>query len=96
MICITEHAKRKLKETLATNVDMPQARLRLVDRGKGDLGLGIDIQREDDKTVVYNDSIVLIVEQKLADSLDGVTLDVEDTGEESEFVLYKTSSLLET
>jgi Fe-S cluster assembly iron-binding protein IscA len=96
MICITEHAKRKLKETLTTNVDMPQARLRLVDRGKGDLGLGIDIQREDDKTVVYNDSIVLIVEQKLADSLDGVTLDVEDTGEESEFVLYKTSSLLET
>lgn len=95
MIHITERAKRKLKEILVATVDMPQARLRLVDRGKGDLGLGIDVQRKDDKTVVYSDSIVLVVEQKLANSLEGVTLDVEDIGEESEFILCKTSSCLE-
>ena len=42
MIAVTNRAKEELKKILKAKVNMPQARLRLLSRSKGQLGLGVD------------------------------------------------------
>ena len=87
MINITERAKQALKQILAANIDLSQGRLRLMDRGQGKLGLGVDIEMPGDELVKYDGSTVLVVERGLAANLKGVTLDVEDSGNGSKLVI---------
>jgi Fe-S cluster assembly iron-binding protein IscA len=87
MIAITERAKQELSKLLAEKVDWPGARLRLIDRGQGNLGLGIDIEAPGDHIVEYEGIKVLIVEPELAKNLQGITLDVDDTPEGAELVI---------
>ena len=87
MINITERAKQALKQILVANIDLSQGRLRLMDRGQGKLGLGVDIEMPGDKLVKYDGSTVLVVERVLAANLKGVTLDVEDSGNGSKLVI---------
>lgn len=89
MITVTDKAKQELKKTLSDNVDTPGAGLRLVAREGGQLGLGVDIQKADDEVVEFEGSKVLIVEKKLADTLNKITLDVEDTKEGNRLVLLE-------
>jgi len=90
MINITQRAKKALKKILTANVDLSQGRLRLMDRGQGKLGLGVDIEMPGDELVKYNGSTVLIIERGLVANLKGVTLDVEDSLEGSKLVIdYK-------
>lgn len=89
MIGVTERAKEELKNVLSQNVDNPQAGLRLVDRGDGQLGLGIDIENPGDQIVEFEGSKVLMVEQQLATRLEGVTIDVEVTEEGAKLVLVE-------
>ena len=89
MITVTDKAKQELKKTLSDNVDTPGAGLRLVAREGGQLGLGVDIEKADDEVVEFEGSKVLIVEKKLADSLNKITLDVEDTKEGNRLVLLE-------
>ena len=79
MICVTERAKQELKKLLTTSVDWPGARLRLIDRGQGRLGLGIDIEAPGDQVIEYEGAVLLIVEPGLASNLKQITLDVDDT-----------------
>ena len=88
MINITERAKQILKKILTAHVDLPQGCLRLMDRGKGKLGLGIDIKTPDDELVKYDGSTVLVIERGLAANLKGVTLDVEDSVKGSELIIH--------
>ena len=87
MINITERAKQVLKRILVANIDLSQGRLRLMDRGQGKLGLGVDIEMPGDELVKYDGSTVLVVERGLAANLKGVTLDVEDSGNGSKLVI---------
>ncbi len=87
MVSVTGRARQELKRILEASVDMPQSRLRLMDRGKGDLGLGIDIEMPGDELVRYDGSTVLVVEHELAISLKGITLDVDDTATGPEIVV---------
>jgi Fe-S cluster assembly iron-binding protein IscA len=87
MIEVTSRAKEELRKMLTTTVDMPQARLRLLSRSKGQLGLGVDIEYPGDLVVEHDGIEVLIVEHELAYRLDGVTLDIEDTPEGPELVV---------
>jgi Fe-S cluster assembly iron-binding protein IscA len=87
MINVTERAKQELKRLLTVSVDLPEARLRLMDRGQGKLGLGIDIEAPDDQVVEYEGIKLLIVEHGLATNLKRVTLDVNDTPEGAELVI---------
>ena len=87
MIDITERAKRELKRILSDNVDMPQGRLRLIDRGQGKLGLGIDIEMRSDYVVEYDGSHLLVVEPTLATRLKGIILDIDDTSGVGELVI---------
>ena len=79
MVSVTEDACRELKRMLSEKVDWPGARLRLVDRGQGNIGLGIDIEAPGDRVVEYQGTRVLIIEPELATNLTGITLDVEST-----------------
>jgi len=79
VINVTERAKQELKGLLSQKVDWPQARLRLIDRGQGILGLGIDIELPGDQVVEYQGIKVLNVEPELAAKVKGITLDVDDT-----------------
>ena len=87
MVSVTEGACRELKRMLSEKVDWPGARLRLVDRGQGILGLGIDIELSGDQVVEYEGIKVLIIEHELATNLKGITLDVDYTPEGAELVL---------
>ena len=87
MINVTERAKKALKKLLTANVDLPEGRLRLMDRGQGKLGLGVDIEIPGDELVKYNGSTILVVEPGLVANLKGVTLDVEDSVEGSKLVI---------
>ena len=87
MIDVTERARQELKRILSEKVDMRQACLRLIARGQGKLGLGIDIEVPGDQVVEYEGTKVLIVEPGLATNLKGVTLDVDNTSEGPELVI---------
>ena len=87
MINITERAKQELKKLLSKNVDWPQARLRIMDRGQGIIGLGIDIEAPGDRVVEYEGMKLLVIEPELANNLQGVTIDVCETAEGSELVI---------
>lgn len=87
MINITKQAKQELRKILAKKVDWPGARLRLMDRGQGKLGLGVDIEAPGDHIVEYEGIKVLIVEPELAINLKGVVLDVNDTPEGVELII---------
>ena len=88
MITVTEGACKELKRILSDKVDWPGTGLRLIDRGQGILGLGIDIELLGDQVVKYEGTKVLIIESKLAVNLGKVTLDVDDTPEGTELVIF--------
>ena len=92
MIDITEHAKEELNRLLIAKVDWPGALLRLIDRGKGKLGLGIDIQKPGDEVIEYESKRLLLVEPTLASSLEDITLDVDDTPDGPELVIIEKTS----
>ena len=87
MINVTEQAKNELKKLLSLNVDFPQARLRIMDRGQGIIGLGIDIEAPGDRVLEYEGTKVLVIESELANTLEGVTIDIEDTPNGPELVV---------
>ena len=87
MIKITERAKQELKRLYDTKVDWPGASLRLMDRGQGNLGLGIDLEATGDQSVEYNGKKVLIIDSRLATNVKEITLDVDDTLDGAELVI---------
>ena len=89
MIEITEHAKEELGRLLNAKVDWPGALLRLIDRGEGKLGLGIDIQKPDDLVIDYQGRRLMLVDTALADHLAGITLDVDNTPDGPELVIIE-------
>jgi len=88
VINITERAKQMLKKILNANVDFPEGRLRVMDRGQGKLGLGIDIEMPDDELVKYEGSTILVIEREFAVNLKGITLDIEDSGKGPELIIH--------
>ena len=91
MINVTDRARKELKRILTSKVDYSYARLRLISRSQGRLGLGIDIEMPGDEIVEHEGSGLLVVEHELAANLEGVTLDVEDNGESTQLVLCERS-----
>ena len=87
MVNVTDRTKQELRRLLFNTVDMPQARLRVIDRGQEVLGLGIDIEGPNDEVLEYDGSVVLIVECGLATRLKGVTIDVDDTDKGPELII---------
>ena len=65
--------------------------MRLTANDQGQLGLAIDVERQGDQVVEHEDSKVLLVEKDLADTLQGITIDVEDTPEGARLVISSES-----
>ena len=91
MIAVTERARQELKKILSVNVDDPEVGLRLTAAGAGHFGLSADAEISGDQVVEHEGSKVLLVEQELADQLEGITLDVEDTPEGPKLAMFKSS-----
>ena len=89
MISVTKRAQQELKRLLTATVDYPGACLRLVDRGQGRLGLGIDIEEPDDQVVEDEGRTLLIIEPELANNIHQITLDVDDTPDGVELVVIE-------
>lgn len=79
MIGVTEHAKGELRRILLANVDNPLAGIRLSSDDRHILGIGLGVGKSDDTIVEHEGAKVLIIEQRLAESLQGISIDVEDT-----------------
>ncbi len=86
MLQVTEKAKLELKKLLDRKVDWPGARLRLLERNGGALGLGVDVQSGRDQVVEYEGSALLVVAPDLADRIN-VLLDVDTTPQGVELVI---------
>jgi len=91
MINVTERVKQELKRLHGAYVDWPSGCLRVMDRGQGKLGLGIDLAEPGDKVVEYEGTRLLTVAPALATSVKRVTIDVEDTPQGAELVIYEES-----
>ena len=87
MINVTERAKEELGRLLAAKVDWPGACLRLVAREEGHLGLGIDIRQSNDRVIEHSGSVILVVDDGLADNLTQITLDVDESPDGLELVI---------
>ncbi len=88
MLAVTERAKEELKKLRSDKVDHPQAVLRLVSNEQG-LGLGVDVEMPGDRVVEHGGDKVLVVEDKLAGMLEGITLDVEDTEQGPQLTVFR-------
>jgi len=91
LIRITQDARHELKRILSSKVDNSYARLRLIDRGNGHLGLGIDVELPSDHVVEHEGSGLLVVDRELASSLTGVVIDVENTAEGVQLIISESS-----
>ncbi len=87
MVAVTERARQELKRLLKANTDKPEACLRLKTNDEGQLRLAIDVEKHGDQVVEHEDSKVLLVEKELADTLEGITIDVEDTPQGAKLVI---------
>jgi len=96
MIHITEQAEQELKKIilLFENADLLRARLRLIDRGQGNLGIVADIEMPEDRIVEYDGTKVLVIEPELAKNLQGVTIDVGDTPDGPELVVSEKNDVV--
>ena len=65
--------------------------MRLTANAQGQLGLAIDVERQGDQAVEHEDSKVLLVEKNLADTLQEITIDVDDTPEGVRLVISSES-----
>ena len=73
---------------LLNKVEHPLARLRLTSAGEGEIGLGIDVELPSDKTVDCEWVTVLLVKQKLAPTLKGIAIDVDDIPDGPQLALF--------
>ena len=89
MITVTERAKEKLESMLTSKVDNSQAALRLIATHEGEYGLHVDIENPGDKVVTYKGRKLLVIDGKLADNLEGTTLDAAITSEGVELAIFQ-------
>jgi Fe-S cluster assembly iron-binding protein IscA len=89
MLEVTEGAKQALKELKSAKVGDPEAGLRLTVSSPGEFGLSIDTEREGDEVVEHEGSKILFIEGNVSSSLEGFTIDVQDTPEGTKLTISK-------
>ena len=85
IINATDKAKQTLRRIFEDNVVWPVAILRLIDRGRGTLVMGVYMETP----VQCAGFPILIVAPDLAAGRKQVTLDVKDTTEESDLATFE-------
>ena len=92
MVSVTKAGLGELKKILDEHTDNTQAGLRLTTDQSGVLGLTIDVQSAEDEVLEHEGSQLLIIERNLSASLEGITIDVEETPEGRRLVMTKEAS----
>lgn len=87
MVIVTEKARYELKKLLRAKVDWPGARLRLIDRGRGVIGLGVDLESPGDEVIECDGEAVMVIGPELASGSKMITLDVDTAQNNSELVI---------
>lgn len=81
MMIVTDEAKNRLKKTLLANTDDPEVCLRLEMRSASKFGLVLGKEAEGDEVIEHEDSKLLLIGKEMADAVDALTIDVQDTPE---------------
>jgi Fe-S cluster assembly iron-binding protein IscA len=92
MLVVTEAGLEELKRILDEHTDNAQAGLRLTTDQSGTLGLTIDVKSAEDEVLEHKGSQLLIIERNLSASLEGVTIDAEETPEGRKLMITKEAS----
>jgi len=92
MVGVTKAGLAELKRILDEHTDNAQAGLRLTTDQSGTLGLTIDVEAAEDQVLEHEGSKLLIIEQNLAASLEGITIDVDETPEGNKLVITSEPS----
>ena len=92
MIGITQAGLDELKRILNEHSDDTQAVLRLTTDEKGTLGLILDTDTPEDQVLEHEGSKLLIIEPNLAATLEGITIDVDETPDGLALVMVGKSS----
>jgi hypothetical protein len=87
MVIVTEKARLELKKLLRAKVDWPGARLRLIDRGQGVVGLGVDLESPGDEVVKHNGEALMVIGPEFSSRNKVITLDVDSTPDGPELVI---------
>lgn len=91
MVLVTERAKEELKRILIEHTDSPKVCLRVSHNEQGLLRLSVDEEKPDDETVEHEGVKLLIIEEKLSDLLQGLTIDTQETPEGVKLVVNQES-----
>ena len=89
MLTVTESAKAELKRVSSQDLDQPEAVLRLIADDSGQLSLVVDMEKESDQVVKHEETTVLVVDEQLSASLEGVGIDCQDTDAGPRLVLFR-------
>jgi len=89
MLTVTENAKELLRGILRREAYAPESGLRLVTEPSGQLNLVLSEERGGDEVVEHEGVKVLLVASELAPMVDGITLDVQDSGEGPKLVVKR-------
>ena len=79
MIQVTEKASGVLLEALEARADDETQGIRLTEVTGEGFGLAVDVEREGDQVIEHEGRKVLIVEETLAEELEGAILDVVES-----------------
>ena len=91
MIRVTEGAKQEFKKMLTANTDDSEACLRISADEQRGIGIAIDKEKQGDRVIEHEGSKLLLVEKAVAYTLQGITIDVEDTPEGAKLILTDES-----
>ncbi|MFH1647012.1 MAG: hypothetical protein ABID71_04890 [Chloroflexota bacterium] len=87
MVYVTRRAKEELKRLLAAEKEGPGVSLRIMDRGRGKLGLGTGTAAPGDEVVEDEGRALLVVGPRLAAKVRQISLDAYDTPDGPELVI---------
>lgn len=90
MVNVTERAKEKLMELLATETDDPSVGLRLEATAAGEFGIFPDHEREDDQVIEHKGAVVLLIGQEVAQTTEGTTIDCEESEPRARLVIRRS------
>ena len=89
MLQVTEQAGHELKRMLDGAQKEPDQALRLISDDTGNFNLSLDAEREGDQVVEHEDTKVLVIEQVIAEQLEGATMAAEETPQGTKLILQR-------
>ena len=88
MIQVTERARETFKNRLEELIERPGVMLRLACTDSG-LGIFPDTPKDDDQIIEHDGRAVLLIDQKVSETLGDTTIDVEEHADGARFAVRR-------